>query len=88
MHQSVTLMEKRILPVLPDLLRQAEATLREYEKDSPEFAEHVQKPHVWINTIAEDPMEWSFVVERDDWESFGWHIEFKDRKLLGIWAGS
>ncbi len=79
----------QILADLPAILTSAQAALSDYERDaSGAYLAHVHNPHIWIPEDQEDPKEWAFVVERDDWPSFGWHIEFQGSKVIEVWSGN
>jgi hypothetical protein len=78
-----------ILADLPAILRKAEAALAEYEQGTDrDYSSHISNPRIWIlEGREEDPKAWTLVVERDDWQDFGWHIEFIGSDLVELWAG-
>ena len=93
--QSVLLLDK-ILKMMPQVLEVAEKELREFESDE-KMEDIIEKPRIWITDEQEEepdsddysevPNLWSIVIERNDWEGFGWHIDFDGDQLLDAWAG-
>jgi len=80
----------QILCDLPSVIDSAQTELSRYENDSEEdYSTHIKNPHIWltIDLVPNDPTAWTFVVERDDWPDFGWHIEFRGIRFHEIWAG-
>lgn len=79
---------EQILAQLPSILKTAEKALADYEEGAArDYEAHIEGPTIWVPKDHRRPAEWTFVVERDDWEDFGWHIEFEGVEFVEIWAG-
>jgi hypothetical protein len=84
----------RILADLKEILSKAEKVFLEREDDKSliQFLDniHISIPEERESNIEEGdhPGQWALVIERSDWDSFGWHIEFIGPEFQEIWAGS
>lgn len=74
---------------LPGCVREAEAHLLKYAGDDMvQSGNDIQNPHVWLSGETDDPADWTLVVEQEDNDGYGWHIEFHGNTFKTIWSGS
>ena len=69
------------------ILERAKSALRDYAAATMDESslEHVSAASIFVTS---DSLKWEFGLERDDWEDFGWHIEFSGTDLVQVWTGS
>jgi len=48
----------------------------------------IQNPLVWPSGETDDPVDWTLIVEQEDNDGYGWHIEFHGNTFKTIWSGS
>lgn len=77
---------REILENLPGLLAVAGPHLASYEEGE-DIVSLVSNPKIWLSAEVGDERAWTLVVERVDWEDFGWHLEFQGLDFVEIWAG-
>jgi hypothetical protein len=77
-----------IIPALQEVIRRVEEELSAYEPDLASDANAVFcNPQVWLDSEDNDCSSWTLIVERSDWEDYGYHAEFKGTEFVELWAG-
>jgi hypothetical protein len=80
---------RSLLPHLVPIMRRVEAALTAYhERSESEFISTLRDPHIWLDAERDDGISWTLVIGRTDWPDFGYHVEFKGKEFVEIWAGS
>ena len=74
---------------LPEIVARVEAEMRKEPEmiDNPDLPKRFQNVHINVENDPKNPGQWDFVVERNDWESFGWHFTFSGTEFVDSFAG-